>query len=356
MSDRADARAAAGRRPPDRRARARRRASAPSATPDGPGAAACRRGVGAAACSSTSRDRPASGSARGCAGRCAPRLAARERWRGESRARDGALGASRDAGGAPAATRARVAGAAPPLPESPQHRAWRARATAAAREQRAICAGRFARGARRRPAPARAAIRRRALGEWFELGERLRADCRRVGSASHCLHEWPEPDDCARRRRARPPRSAEPGGRARRERAARVRARAAERPPVEGLARLGGRARGAGARALPRHPAMLGDHAQGMAARGVGARAADELRAVASSRSSGCGQRDAVDAGGRMTGAASAAKVRSAAPKRSPQQVGAAVGEQLGDVVELAPHHRPRPRPRRPGGSPARAR
>jgi hypothetical protein len=30
---------------------------------------------------------------------------------------------------------------------------------------------------------------------WVELGARLADDCRRLGSAWHCLHEWPEPDD-----------------------------------------------------------------------------------------------------------------------------------------------------------------
>jgi len=31
--------------------------------------------------------------------------------------------------------------------------------------------------------------------QWFELAERLRSDCWMLGSASHCLHEWAEPDD-----------------------------------------------------------------------------------------------------------------------------------------------------------------
>jgi hypothetical protein len=34
-------------------------------------------------------------------------------------------------------------------------------------------------------------------GAWIELGRRLAGDCRRLGSAWHCLHEWPEPDDDA---------------------------------------------------------------------------------------------------------------------------------------------------------------
>jgi hypothetical protein len=32
-------------------------------------------------------------------------------------------------------------------------------------------------------------------GAWLELGRRLAEDCRRLGSAWHCLHEWPEPDE-----------------------------------------------------------------------------------------------------------------------------------------------------------------
>jgi hypothetical protein len=30
---------------------------------------------------------------------------------------------------------------------------------------------------------------------WFDLAERLRLSARRVGSATHRLHEWAEPDD-----------------------------------------------------------------------------------------------------------------------------------------------------------------
>jgi hypothetical protein len=35
----------------------------------------------------------------------------------------------------------------------------------------------------------------RSSDEWFVLGERLSAACKRVGSATHCLHEWAEPTD-----------------------------------------------------------------------------------------------------------------------------------------------------------------
>jgi hypothetical protein len=30
---------------------------------------------------------------------------------------------------------------------------------------------------------------------WFEVGERLHRACRRLGSATHCLHEWAEPPE-----------------------------------------------------------------------------------------------------------------------------------------------------------------
>jgi hypothetical protein len=30
---------------------------------------------------------------------------------------------------------------------------------------------------------------------WFEFGKRLSAECKRLGSATHCLFEWAEPDD-----------------------------------------------------------------------------------------------------------------------------------------------------------------
>ncbi|HXD54483.1 MAG TPA: hypothetical protein VN618_06995 [Solirubrobacteraceae bacterium] len=84
------------------------------------------------------------------------------------------------------------------LPESPQHRAWRvARATA---EQEL---GRFALGLREDLREAAALLDALSAGAgraphsdaWLALGPRLLADCRRLGSAWHCLHEWPEPGE-----------------------------------------------------------------------------------------------------------------------------------------------------------------
>jgi hypothetical protein len=88
--------------------------------------------------------------------------------------------------------RTRRAGEVEELPEAPQHRAWRhARATAGERID----------GFR---AQAREALEDAAMlldaadarsDAWFGIAERLQAACWRVGSASHCLREWREPDD-----------------------------------------------------------------------------------------------------------------------------------------------------------------
>jgi hypothetical protein len=89
-------------------------------------------------------------------------------------------------------------GRAPVLGESPQHVAWR-RGRAAAEQELA----RFA--ARLDADLSEAGEMLAALSEgsgaaphsdrWFALGRRLLGDCRRLGSAWHCLHEWSEPRD-----------------------------------------------------------------------------------------------------------------------------------------------------------------
>jgi hypothetical protein len=81
------------------------------------------------------------------------------------------------------------------LPESPRHLAWRRAQTAAAQELprfRARLAATLER-AERMLADSGAPD----SGTWLELGRALAGDCNRIGSAWHCLHEWPEPDDCA---------------------------------------------------------------------------------------------------------------------------------------------------------------
>jgi hypothetical protein len=89
--------------------------------------------------------------------------------------------------------RLRSADSMPTLPESPQHRDWRNARAAAAQEVE-----RFERRlgehldegtrflARDRPV---------SSDEWFLLAEAIRRDCRRLGSAYHCLYEWSEPRD-----------------------------------------------------------------------------------------------------------------------------------------------------------------
>jgi hypothetical protein len=76
--------------------------------------------------------------------------------------------------------------------ESPQHRHWR--------HARAI-AGERIEGFREeiRSALDEAASVLEAASPhsdaWFELAERLQRSSWQLGSATHCLHEWPEPDD-----------------------------------------------------------------------------------------------------------------------------------------------------------------
>jgi hypothetical protein len=88
---------------------------------------------------------------------------------------------------------ARTAGRVPELPEAPQHRAWRNARTAAAQEIE-----RFgqsfgeqldaAAGLLEAASPARS-------DALFEAGERIQRAAWRLASATHCLHEWSEPDD-----------------------------------------------------------------------------------------------------------------------------------------------------------------
>ncbi|MGP0101129.1 MAG: hypothetical protein ACLPUT_05840 [Solirubrobacteraceae bacterium] len=89
--------------------------------------------------------------------------------------------------------RARRAGGVPPLPESPQHRAWRNARTAAGQELERFHANlheRLEQAARLLDAE-----QPPHSDTWLELAEELQRACRRVASASHCLYEWAEPDD-----------------------------------------------------------------------------------------------------------------------------------------------------------------
>ncbi len=81
------------------------------------------------------------------------------------------------------------------LPEAPQHRAWRNARTLAAQEIerfRADVRERLNQGSALLDAPEPP-----HSDAWLELAEELRQACRRLGAASHCLHEWPEPNDDA---------------------------------------------------------------------------------------------------------------------------------------------------------------
>ncbi|HYM53920.1 MAG TPA: hypothetical protein VES97_01050 [Solirubrobacteraceae bacterium] len=90
--------------------------------------------------------------------------------------------------------RLRRAEPAPQLPESPQHRAWRQAHTAAETRIDGFS-----------EAVGEAALKTFLLLDaadgtvnsdaWFELGEQLGQAAWRLGSAIHCLHEWPEPSD-----------------------------------------------------------------------------------------------------------------------------------------------------------------
>jgi hypothetical protein len=81
----------------------------------------------------------------------------------------------------------------PALPESPQHRAWRNARISAGQEIE-----RFHTDLLEQLSTATtllAADHRPHSDTWFELAEMLSRTCRLMGSASHCLYEWPEPDD-----------------------------------------------------------------------------------------------------------------------------------------------------------------
>jgi hypothetical protein len=89
--------------------------------------------------------------------------------------------------------RALRAGTVPELPESPQHRAWREARAAAAQEidpfrQSLRAVVQDATRLLRADSPAHS-------DEWFALAEHFRRSAWQVGSASHCLYEWTEPDD-----------------------------------------------------------------------------------------------------------------------------------------------------------------
>jgi len=89
--------------------------------------------------------------------------------------------------------RAERSGRVGELPESPQHRAWRTARTMAGLELerfRSVLAERLLEACE-----LLAADPQPPSDAWLELAEALSGAARRVGAASHCLHEWREPDD-----------------------------------------------------------------------------------------------------------------------------------------------------------------
>jgi hypothetical protein len=89
--------------------------------------------------------------------------------------------------------RAERAGDVPALPESPQHRRWREAHALAAQEIERMREGvRSTVDEATRLLDAHTAA---SSDTWFELSARLRQMVWRLGSASYCLYEWPEPCD-----------------------------------------------------------------------------------------------------------------------------------------------------------------
>jgi DNA-binding PadR family transcriptional regulator len=86
----------------------------------------------------------------------------------------------------------RQAGKLGPLPESPQHRAWREAQVAASerigefqthlRDELTATIGLLDAG-------------EQPSSEWYDIVKRLAGACKRLASATYCLHEWAEPND-----------------------------------------------------------------------------------------------------------------------------------------------------------------
>jgi transcriptional regulator with XRE-family HTH domain len=92
----------------------------------------------------------------------------------------------------PKGTRKLRAAGAVALSESPQHRRWR-EGRGAALER--VSGFRSDVGAVLVEGAALLADESAPSDAWYALAERVEKACRRVGSATHCMREWPEPDD-----------------------------------------------------------------------------------------------------------------------------------------------------------------
>jgi hypothetical protein len=78
------------------------------------------------------------------------------------------------------------------LPEAPQHRIWRHSRTIAGER---IEEFRLALRASLDEAGALLDAERAPSTTWLDFAKRLSAECKRLGSATYCLLEWPEPGD-----------------------------------------------------------------------------------------------------------------------------------------------------------------
>jgi hypothetical protein len=78
------------------------------------------------------------------------------------------------------------------LPESPQHRVWRHAQALAAEQIDGVCEQ--ASGVLEEAMDVLDSERVRS-DAWFALAERLQSACWQLGSVTHCLSEWTEPDD-----------------------------------------------------------------------------------------------------------------------------------------------------------------
>jgi ribosome-binding protein aMBF1 (putative translation factor) len=93
-------------------------------------------------------------------------------------------------------SRLRAKGRLPELPESPQHRAWREAHAEAGQRVEGFRTALLDDVQRARELLASTPTPGRPSSDvWFELGERLQQECRRLASATYCLGEWREPDD-----------------------------------------------------------------------------------------------------------------------------------------------------------------
>jgi hypothetical protein len=93
--------------------------------------------------------------------------------------------------GAIRATQARLDGEAA-LPDSPQRWEWQRGRTEAERQLDSI-RGQVASGLQ--DALKLLDARKADSDDWYDLADRLGRECRRLGGATFCLHEWDEPDD-----------------------------------------------------------------------------------------------------------------------------------------------------------------